>query len=256
MKQLEEQYKNCPDEQQFNNLEINVLTSLVCDKEFKNENYKYFLTVAKYPNLYLLYQSIDLQTEKYFQILKSFISLYYEKYINMEHLSHIEIINDFINSFSEKTKNLITRKSAYNETIEYYLNEIRKSSIPDENNIYLIDKQFEEFCRSFEEIPNLFISKESFVINILNNDEIKGGMHSINNLYSHLINLQNSYLNKIIEGYNNSKTMDKEDIIIKNAIEQIKKEKCIQLCTKNDIFSFKVSNNIFLSFEELISFNS
>ena len=256
LKQLEEQYKNSPDEQQFNNLEINVLTSLVCDKEFKNENYKYFLTVAKYPNLYLLYQSIDLQTEKSFQILKSFISLYYEKYINMEHLSHIEIINDFINSFSKKTKNLITRKSAYNETIEYYLNEIRKSSIPDENNIYLIDKQFEEFCRSFEEILNLFVSKESFVINILNNDEIKGGMHSINNLYSHLINLQNSYLNKIIEGYNNSKTMDKEDIIIKNAIEQIKKEKCIQLCTKNDIFSFKVSNNIFLSFEELISFNS
>ena len=255
IKQLEQKYKNSPEDQEFNNLEINLLTPLAYDEKYINGNYKYLLTASQYPNLDLLKKAISEYSKKSLPILKSFISLDSKKF-NIEHLSHIEIINDFINSFAEKTRNLITRKSAKNETIEDYLSEIRRGSIPDENNIYLIDKQFEDFSSSYENINNECITRDSEVIKILNDDKVKGEETVINKLYSHLIEIQNYFLNKIIEEYNNRKINGSEDIIIKNAIDQIKKEKCIQLCTKADIFSFKVSNKTILSFEELFSFYS
>ena len=91
---------------------------------------------------------------------------------------------------------------------------------------------------------------------ILNDDKIKGKETPINKLYSHLIDIQNLILNKIIESYNSKKSEMQENIIIKNAIEEIQKEKKIQLCTKADIFSFNLSNNVILSFDELYSFYS
>ena len=255
IKNLEQKYKNPPEDQEFNNLEINLLTPLAYDEKFNNGNFKYLLTAVQYPNLDLLKKALSSYSKKSLPILKSFISLDTKKF-NIEHLSHIEIINDFINSFAEKTRNLITRKSAKNETIEDYLSEIRKSSIHDENNIYLIDKQFEDFSSSYENINNECITRDSEVIKILNDDKIKGEETVINKLYSHLIEIQNYFLNKIIEEYNNRQIDGNEDIIIKNDIEKIKKEKCIQLCTKADIFSFKVFNIIILYFEELFSFYS
>ena len=47
-----------------------------------------------------------------------------------------------------------------------------------------------------------------------------------------------------------------KNTIVKNIIEQIQKEKQIQLCTKDEIFSFNVNNGIILSFRELFSFYS
>ena len=255
LKQLEEKYKNSIDEQEFNNLEINILTLLTFDKEFKNENYKYLLTPAQYPHIELLKASISSYIKRPLPILNSFMSLNIKKY-NIEHLSYIESINDFINSFAEKTRNLITRKSANNEKIGDYLSEIRKSSELDEMKNYLIDKQFKEFSYAYENIFSESITEDSLVIKILNDDKIKGKETAINKLYSHLIEIQNYYLNSIINEYNNRKIADNEDIIVKNAIEQIKKKKCIQHCTKADIFSFKVSNKTILSFEELYSFYS
>ena len=50
---------------------------------------------------------------------------------------------------------------------------------------------------------------------------------------------------------------DKLDIKVTDAdIEQIQKEKPIQLCTKDEVFSFDVNNGIILSFEKLFSFYS
>ena len=100
------------------------------------------------------------------------------------------------------------------------------------------------------------ITKDQPVKYILNDDKIKGKETPINKVYSHLIDIQNQFLNKIIDEYNKNKDALNENIIIKNAIDQIQKDKPIQLCTKADIFSFNVSNNIILSFEELFSFYS
>ena len=255
MKQLEQRYKKDPEAQEFNNLEMNTLTLLTYDNNFKNENYKYLLTVSQYPNIDLLKEAIPSYTKKSLPILESFIKLETKKY-NIEHLSHLETINDFINSFSEKTRNIITRKSAKNDTIGDYLIEIKKGETLDDNNLSFIDKQFEDFSIAYEDINRECITRDSEVIKILNDNKIKGEETAINKLYSHLIEIQNYFLNKIIEEYNNRKKKDKEDIIIKNAIEQIQKEKYIQLCTKADIFSFNVSNKIILSFEELYSFYS
>ena len=119
--------------------------------------------------------------------------------------------------------------------------------------------QFEKSCESYEQIAicnPLRITNKQAVKNILNDDKIPKKETSINRLYSDLIEIQNEFLQKIINDYNSNKDKLKEDIIIKNAIEQIKKEIPIQLATKADIFSFDVSNNIILSFEELFSFCS
>ena len=258
LESLEEKYKTNPENQVFNNIEINILTSIAFDKEFKNENLKYLLTASQYPTIGELKKSIDFYKKKSLPILNAFISLD-AKNSDISKLSHIEIINDFVNSFAEENSNLISRKSSETDTISFYLEEIRRNTTLLDGGKSLLDLQFEKFCKSYEEITNcvpLQITEDQPVKNILNDDKIKGKETAINKLYSHLIDIQNQFLNKIIDDYNNNKNENKENIIIKNAIEQIQKEKPIQLCTKADIFSFNVSNNIILSFDELFSFYS
>ena len=139
------------------------------------------------------------------------------------------------------------------------MQESRKDITLAGENKSILDIQFEKFCNSYEEITNTFplsITKDQPVKYILNDDKIKGKETPINKLYAHLIDIQNQFLTKIIDDYNSKKNELQDNIIIKNAIEQIQKEKPIQLCTKADIFSFNVSNNIILSFEELYSFYS
>ena len=258
LESLEEKCKTNPENQVFNNIEINILTSIAFDKEFKNENLKYLLTASQYPTIGELKKSIDFYKKKSLPILNAFISLD-AKNSDISKLSHIEIINDFVNSFAEENSNLISRKSSETDTISFYLEEIRRNTTLLDGGKSLLDLQFEKFCKSYEEITNcvpLQITEDQPVKNILNDDKIKGKETAINKLYSHLIDIQNQFLNKIIDDYNNNKNENKENIIIKNAIEQIQKEKPIQLCTKADIFSFNVSNNIILSFDELFSFYS
>ena len=243
--------------QEFNNIEINILTALVCNPDFKNEDLKYLLTATKYPNKKQLEDSISSYTKKPLPILKAFIKINEKKNSDISKLSHIEIINDFINSFAEENNNIISRKNSEKDTIETYLEEARKKS--EENEKSLLEIQFDKFCDSYEQIAidmPLRITNKQMVINILNDDKIPKKETPINKLYSHLIEIQNEYLQKIIDDYNSNKNELNEDIIIKNAIEQIQKEIPIQLATKADIISFNVSNNIILSFEELFSFYS
>ena len=258
LKQFEEKTKKDPESQIFNNIEMNMLTTLTYDQDFKNENLKYLLTAAQYPTIDQLKASISLYKKKPLPILNAFISLD-AKNSDIGKLSHIEVINDFINSFAEENSNLISRQSSENDSIEKYLQESRKDITLAGENKSILDIQFEKFCNSYEEITNTFplsITKDQPVKYILNDDKIKGKETPINKLYAHLIDIQNQFLTKIIDDYNSKKNELQDNIIIKNAIEQIQKEKPIQLCTKADIFSFNVSNNIILSFEELYSFYS
>ena len=58
----------------------------------------------------------------------------------------------------------------------------------------MIDIKFEKFWNSYEEITNSYplkISGDQPVKYILNDDKIKGKEIPINNLYSHLIDIQN-----------------------------------------------------------------
>ena len=96
------------------------------------------------------------------------------------------------------------------------------------------------------------MNKDQPVKTILNDEKEKTPIYL---LYSHLIEIQNDFLKKVVEEFKITKE-DNEDIIIKNAIEQIKKEIPIQAATRADIFEFNVKNNIILSFEELFSFYS
>ena len=194
-------------------------------------------------------------TKKPLSILKTFVEN--EKNDdNMSKLSHIEIINDFINTFAEETSNLITRKTYEDETIGRYLDEIRNKN---RGETSLIETQFEEFCKSYEIIRVDFplqITREQPVKNILNDDKIKGKETPINKLYCHLTDIQNDFLQKIIDNYDKNRNELKEDIIINNSIKQIKREIPIQLATKNEIFSFNFSSKIIKTFEELYSFYS
>ena len=255
---LEHKNNEEKDEQIFNNIEMNILTSLTYEKDFTNENLKYLLTAAQYPSVDLLKKSISLYKKKPLPILEAFLSLD-QKNSEIEKLSHIEIINDFINMFAEENRKIISRQSIETDAISFYLNEYRKNYNIAQNEKSNLDNLFENFCDSYEKITNvepLRINQNSLVKNIINDDKVKGKETPINLLYQHLIEIQNQHLNKIIESYNKYQNEIKDDIIIKNAIEQIQKEKPIQLCTNADIFSFKVSDNIILSFEELFSFYS
>ena len=247
-------------DQTFKNIEINILTTLSYEENFKNKHMRYLLTAAKYPNIEELKRNILPYTREKtpLPILEAFIKIDKEN-SDIGKLSHLETINDFINTFAEETNSLISRQTYESEKIEDYLNEIRNKSIKNEEGKSPLDIQFNKFCESYEEITNtepLSITSAQPVKNILNDDKIQDKKTPINKLYRHLIDLQNEFLNKIIEDYKNNKNEIKEDIIIKNAIEQIEKEIPIQLATKGDIFSFNVSNNIILSFEELFSFYS
>ena len=248
------------EDQTFKNIEMNILTSLTYDENFINEDLKYLSTSAKYPNLEELKINILSYAKKKnpLPILEAFISIDKQNF-DIGKLAHLEIINDFINTFAEETNCLISRQEYESKKIEEYLNQIRNKSIKNEEGKCTLDILFDKFCESYEQITNtdpLSINKSQPVMNILNDDKIKDKKTPINKLYSHLIKIQNEFLNKIIEDYINKKNELNEDIIIKNSIEQIQKEIPIQLATKGDIFSFNVSNNIILSFEELFSFYS
>jgi hypothetical protein len=247
------------EEQDFNNIESNIITTLSYEPKFTNENLKYLLTATKYPNIEELKNYISLYKKRPLPILNTFVNID-QKHSDIEKLTHIENINDFINAFAEETNNEITRRNSESDTIKYYLDEFRnKLKNTDENSKSTLDIQFEAFCESYSQITNdlpLNITMDQPVKNILNDNKIKNKETAINKLYCHLIEIQNEYLKKIIENYNQNKDKLKEDIIIKNAIEQIQKEIPIQLATKADIFSFNVSTNVILSFEELFSFYS
>ena len=184
-------------------------------------------------------------------LLSTFISID-PKESKINKLSDIEIINGFINSFAEKNRNLITRQLSEREEIKNYFDN-------NQNEETLLEKQFKAFCESYEKLTICTPSKISTdlcVRNILNDGTIEGNETPVYKLYSHLIEIQNEILNKFIKNYNVNKNQIKEDIIIKNAIEQIQKEKPIQLCTKDEVFSFDVNNGVILSFEKLFSFYS
>ena len=193
-------------------------------------------------------------------------------------LSHIENINKFINSFSEEFNNLISRENSEIKSIGYYLNENRGTLNLNENERSNLEIQFEDYCKSYGKISigiggiHLRVRREDSVKEILNDEmtiiskenkdnqnngkDIEIERTTINKLYHHLINIQNNILNKIINEYNSKKDNIKEEIIIKNAIEQLNKEIPIQLAFKGDIFSLKYSDSVILSFEELYSFYS
>ena len=244
-------------DQKFSNIEINILTSITFDPNFKNENLKYLLTAPQYPDIDKLKTAISLYKKKPLSILKAFINLDKNKE-NIDKLTHIETINSFINTFAEENFNLISRENE-EESIETYLNDIRRRSILDENDKSPIDIQFDAFCTSYKHVTNITpfeINRNQPVKNILNDNKIKGKETVINKVYCHLIDIQNIFLNEIINNYSKNKDISQDQIIIKNAIKQIQKEIPIQLATKADIFSFNVHNGIITSFEELFYFYS
>ena len=244
-------------DQKFNNIEINILTSMTFEPRFKNESLKYLLTAAQYPDINKLKNAITLYKKKPLSILKAFINLDKNRE-NIDKLLHIETINNFINAFSEENSNLISRQNE-EDNIELYLNEIRRRSILDENGQSPLDIQFEAFCKSYQYVTNVMpleINRNQPVKNILNDNKIKGKETVINKVYCHLIDIQNEFLNEIINNYSKNKDISKDQIIIKNAIEQIQKEIPVQLATKADIFSFNVHDDIIQSFEELFYFYS
>ena len=257
-------------EDTFKNLETNILTRLVINNDnnkslnlqFKDKNLKYLLTATKYPNLNDLEKAVLSHKKKPLPILKTFISVEKEKSQSEENkkgtkiinkLTYIEEINNFINAFSEENKNLISRQKIDDDTIEKYLKNSRK----DEHDISPLDLKFEKFCVAYDEITNVApynMSKDQPVKTILNDKE-EDPPTPIYRLYSHLIKIQNEFLLKIIEEFEKTKN-DNENLLIQNAIQQIKQKIPIQLATKADIFEFNVKNNIILSFEELFSFYS
>ena len=72
-------------------------------------------------------------------------------------LSHIETINKFINSFSEEFNNIISREPSKKDTIRNYLNRNRDSLNVLSNEQTLLEKQFDDYCKSYKEISDGFI---------------------------------------------------------------------------------------------------
>ena len=282
IKFFEELDKQIYTEEKFNDIETNIITSITYDPNFKNENYKYLSTVAKYPNEEELKKEISLYNQnnkdKNPLIMLNIFESLKQKSNDIDNLSHIEIINEFINSFSEAFNNLISRENSKIKTIDYYLNENRSRLNLQENENSSLEIQFENFCKSYEKISldigeiNSSINRNSLVNEILNDEEIiilndnknnqnndnkiETNRTTINKIYNYLIDIQNNILNQIINNYNEQKVKIKEDIIIKNAVEQINKKISIQSATKGDIFSLNYSKNEIRSFEELFSFYS
>ena len=253
---LKKEYLN----QKFYNIEMNILTSISFEPDFNNNNLKYLLTASQYPDIEKLKKYISLYKKKPLLILKVFINSDREN-DDIDKLNHLETINSFINSFAEENSNLISRENYETDNIEYYLQQIRvrNRSILNENGESPLDIQFKNFCESYKRVTNIMpieINRNHPVKYILNDNKIKNEETVINKVYCHLIEIQNNYLKEIIKNYDNKKEISKEEIIIKNAIEQIKKEIPVQLATKSEIFSFNVQDDTLRSFEELFSFYS
>ena len=247
----------CNKNNSYKNMETNILTNIVIEENFKDRNLQYFLTATKYPTMEEL-EELALKSNE--TIFKSFISEIIkeskngQKNMDISKLQYIEVINNFINDFSEENKNLISRNQKENKIKDYLTKDIT-----DEKNKIIEDK-FNDFVKAYNAInENILIepyemSQEQPVKCILIDDKEKS---SIYNLYEKLIDIQNKSLKKIIDEYDKySKEKNKNDILIKNAIEQIKNEIKIQEATKSDVFEFKFKNNIIFSFEELFSFYS
>ena len=77
-----------PDNLIFKKIEMNILTYITLNEDFKNDNLKYLLTVSQYPTLEHLKKTISLYKKKPLSILKGFISLD-PKNFDIEKLSHI-----------------------------------------------------------------------------------------------------------------------------------------------------------------------
>ena len=239
----------CKEDQTFKNIETNILTTLAFDPNFKNGNLKYLLTATKYPNFDELKNYIkefSLHKKKSFPILYAFISNEKNnKEINK--LSYIETLNDFINTFSETNWNLISRQKSENDEIGNYLNrtgcEYAKSPI---------EMKFDEFAKAYNEITHVApfnITSDHPVKIILNDEKYRSSIYRI---YENLIEIQNKLLYEVIQQYDKMESKEMEDY--RNIISQIEQKIPIQLATKSDIFSFEIKNNNILSFEELFSF--
>ena len=226
-------------EESLKNLEINILATI----NYKNKSLKYFLTPAKYPDLKELKNQLNKFEDKY-SILKIYVNIDTK---NDYKLSYIEDINDFINSFAEMNKNTFSRYNLENENIEANL----KRGMMDENGKYQLEIKFEKFRDAYNEISDFNIDVDRSVKCILNDDKEETMIYK---LYCEFIDIQNRFLKEVanLEHKDNYKN----NILVKNAIEQIKKEIPIQLATKADIFECNVKNNIILSFDELFSFYS
>ena len=236
------------------NIEMNILTNICFNNEI-NEYYKYILTPTKYSNISELNYQIKSYNKKPLPILSTFITI--EKSKDVEKLLEIENINDFINEFAEENWNQISRIHMEEKNIGEYL----QKNENDPQYISPLEEKFKIFSESWEkitDIPPFNITKDHKVKNIINDE--KDEKNPIHRMYNELINIQNTFLNKIISKYDeiekNDKDNIKKDLIISNAIEQIKKPIIIQYATKSDVFTFNVNNKIILSFDELISFYS
>jgi len=244
----------CKEDQTFKNIETNILTTLAFDPNFKNENLKYLLTATKYPNFEELKNYIkefSFHHKKSFPILYAFISNEKNnKEINK--LSYIETLNEFINTFSEINWNLISRQKSENDEIKNYLNRNE-----DQQEKSPLEMKFDEFAKAYNEITHVapFNMNSSHPVKIILNDEKYRS--SIYRIYENLIEIQNKLLYEVIQviqQYDKMESKEMEDY--RNIISQIEQKIPIQLATKSDIFSFEIKNNNILSFEELFSFYS
>ena len=216
----------------FKNIETNILTSILSKEKFNDKSLKYLLTATKYPNIEELNNSINNSKENP-KILKAFLNINTKNDDNIT-LSYIEYINNFINSFAEENKNLISRQESKKTKIKDYL----------DKNIYNKEGEgkssFDIFCEAYDNIsPSGNINKDSKVIDILNDNKEGDNASKIYKLYSEMIKIQNKFLKAI-----------------KNEINEEIKVIKIQQATKGDIFEFNVKSNVIFSFEELYSFYS
>lgn len=234
----------------YNNEFINVLTSITNEKDFNNPNLLNFLSVSEYPNLNNLDNFI--KRNKY-PILSSFLEAEKERMIgdnkDTDFLKYLEQMNDFINLFSEKYWNRITRQEIENNKINNYIQGTDK----------LLSEKYKNFENAFNAISDISITREHEVKFIINTEnKINKTKTEINKIYCKLIGIKNKVLNKIIDSYSKLDDNEKnQNLLLNNTIEQIKKNPLtIQYATESDILVFDINNGIILSFEELYSFNS
>ena len=233
----------------YNNEFINVLTSIIKEKDFNNPNLLNLLSVSEYPNLNNL--DIFIKRNKY-PILSSFLEAEKERLKednkDIDFLKYLEPVNNFINLFSEKYWNRITRQEIENNRISNYIQDTDK----------LLSQKYKNFENAFNAISDISITREHEVKFIINTEnKINKTKTEINKIYCRLIGIQNKVLNKIIEGYSKLDENEKnKNLLLKNTIEQIEENPLIiQYATESDILVFDINDGIILSFEELYSFN-
>ena len=208
------------------------------------------MSISEYPNLNNLDNFI--KRNKY-PILSSFLEAEKERMIgdnkDTDFLKYLEQMNDFINLFSEKYWNRITRQEIENNKINNYIQDTDK----------LLSEKYKNFENAFNAISDISITREHEVKFIINTEnKISKTKTEMNKIYCKLIGIKNKVLNKIIDSYSKLDDNEKnQNLLLNNTIEQIKKNPLtIQYATESDILVFDINNGIILSFEELYSFNS